>query len=55
MVIRGQGWRRDAEGWGNDLYRPAGSLTRAVTVTAIPYYAWGNRAPREMLVWLREA
>jgi len=55
VVIRGQGWRRDPAAWGGDLYRPAGSLTKAMTVTAIPYYAWANRALGEMLVWLREA
>ena len=50
-----QGWRRDAARWGSALYRPVGAPTRAMTVTAIPYYAWANRAPGEMLVWLREA
>jgi DUF1680 family protein len=55
VVIRGRGWRRDATAWGGDLYRPAGSSTQATTVTAIPYYAWANRAPGEMLVWMREA
>jgi DUF1680 family protein len=55
VVLRGQGWRRDAARWGSALYRPVGAPTRAMTVTAIPYYAWANRAPGEMLVWLREA
>lgn len=24
-------------------------------ITAIPYYAWDNRAPGEMWVWLQDA
>jgi DUF1680 family protein len=35
---------------GDDL-KPA---TRRVTFTAVPYYAWANRAPGEMIVWLAE-
>ena len=34
------------------LYGPAAS--QAVTLTAIPYFAWDNRAPGEMLVWMPE-
>jgi len=54
VVIRGQGRRRDITAWRGHLYRPAGSATRSLTVTAIPYYAWANRGPGEMLVWIRE-
>jgi DUF1680 family protein len=25
-----------------------------VQIRAVPYFAWDNRAPGEMLVWLRE-
>jgi uncharacterized protein len=32
---------------------PAESPTGRVTLTAIPYYAWGNREPGAMRVWLR--
>jgi uncharacterized protein len=42
------------EGWQNGLYRtdpPAATQTR---LTAIPYFAWDNREPGEMLVWLRD-
>jgi DUF1680 family protein len=46
------------EGWGEHLYRgvhpradrPQGST---VKLTAIPYYAWANRDPGPMRVWLR--
>ena len=55
MVLRGEGWVRAAG--DESLYRAAstngeaGELT-SVSVTAIPYYAWANREPGPMLVWL---
>ncbi|ELY86041.1 beta-L-arabinofuranosidase domain-containing protein [Natrialba taiwanensis] len=43
------------EGWDGQLYRPAAEPTRSrESVTAIPYYAWDNRAPGELRVWLRK-
>jgi len=43
--------------WRDRLYRPARPApavdpTRAVTLAAVPYFAWGNRAPGGMRVWL---
>lgn len=45
-------------GWAGRLYRtaqprPAGPAGRAVPLTAVPYYAWANRRPGPMQVWLR--
>jgi DUF1680 family protein len=45
-------------GWEDRLYRtarprPARTEGRTVEVTAIPYYAWANREPGPMRVWLR--
>ncbi|MCB8883109.1 glycoside hydrolase family 127 protein [Acidisoma cellulosilytica] len=37
-----------------DLYTTNAKDAAPVTVRAIPYYAWDNRMPGEMLVWLRE-
>jgi DUF1680 family protein len=37
---------------GGALYRTADA--RTVTMTAIPYFAWDNREPGEMLVWMPE-
>lgn len=45
-----------AAGWSEQLYRtarPAAAAEEAVDVTAIPYYAWANRAPGRMQVWLK--
>lgn len=49
---------RPDEGWEGRLYREARPRTgepRRPTagVTAVPYYAWANREPGRMLVWLR--
>jgi uncharacterized protein len=46
------------EGWGERLYRRVRPRTdepqnSVVEVTAIPYYAWANRDPGPMRVWLR--
>jgi DUF1680 family protein len=46
------------DGWENRLYRTGqprerDAQTRATTVTAVPYYAWANREPGTMEVWLR--
>jgi len=35
-------------------WRPERPATRPVTLTAIPYYAWNNRGPCAMTVWLQE-
>jgi DUF1680 family protein len=43
---------REAQ-WNDQLYRPLGvrSLER-LPITLIPYYAWANRGPCEMTVWM---
>lgn len=54
VVIEGQGLRRDASRWDNDLYRPVGAPTAPAPLCAIPYCAWANRGVGEMSVWIRE-
>lgn len=41
----------DDSAWGNRLYRPLAPRQRA-TFRAIPYYAWHNRQPCPMRVWM---
>lgn len=53
-LLRGQAARLSADGWGGTLYRTEVSPPDSVAITAIPYFAWGNRTPGEMRVWLRE-
>jgi DUF1680 family protein len=39
--------------WSDRLYRPLGTERRKqITARFIPYYAWSNRGPSEMSVWL---
>ena len=45
---------RDLRNGDGELYRSTPPDRRAVEVRAVPYYAWANRDPGEMLVWLRE-
>ncbi len=53
-VITGKAVRRRTSDWNRELYRPSQSRTETVKFTAVPYYAWANRAEGEMLVWMHE-
>lgn len=53
-IIRGIGLRSDSASWRGSLYSPAECERRETPIKAVPYYAWGNREPGEMLVWIRE-
>jgi len=55
VVLEGQSTIPDTAAWGDGLYRPADrSTTKRVPLRAIPYYAWANRAPGAMTVWMPE-
>lgn len=43
-----------AENWETGLYRTDPPKVDETKITAVPYFAWDNREPGEMLVWLRE-
>jgi DUF1680 family protein len=55
-VVRGSGFRIDRSAWAGVLYRPlrgeAASPKQPVELTAVPVYAWANRGPGAMKVWL---
>lgn len=53
VVIKAEAERIVQSSW-NSLYRPADEQTTPVEITAVPYYAWCNRQPGEMLVWINE-
>ena len=44
--------------WDQSLYREKETISsqqkKKITLTAIPYFAWGNRNTGQMLVWLKE-
>jgi DUF1680 family protein len=52
VVLRGTGAALDVAGWEDKLYQPEPPASRPVSITAIPYYAWGNREAGPMRVWI---
>lgn len=54
VVIEGEGIREIGDSWGDTLYQPVQKQSAPVSVKAIPYFAWCNREPGEMVVWIRE-
>jgi DUF1680 family protein len=59
VVVRAPGFRVDESAWGSRLYRPfrAGAAPgrEHAELTAIPYFAWANRGPGAMRVWIPQA
>jgi hypothetical protein len=53
-MITGAAKRRRLDEWRNQLYRTDASAFENISFQAIPYFAWDNRAPGEMLVWVRD-
>jgi hypothetical protein len=51
-VVTGQAFRRGGPDWDDQLYRPLASRPVPTSITAVPYFAWDNREPGEMLVWI---
>jgi DUF1680 family protein len=43
------------ENWDSGLYRTDPPAVSETKITAVPYFAWDNREPGEMLVWLRSS
>jgi uncharacterized protein len=54
VSITGEAERLDQSNWNRELYRPVEDSTTKVQLKAIPYYAWCNREPGEMIVWVNE-
>ena len=52
IALETEAYLRDEARWDGQLYRPAATVKKTVTVRLIPYYAWGNRGHGEMTVWL---
>jgi DUF1680 family protein len=59
VILQTTGYLSDRSGWQDKkLYHPLGSgskkksLGRKLKLTAIPYYAWGNRGLKSMRVWI---
>ena len=54
-VITGSSVAVDDAGWQGVLYGTREPRTKPCKIMAIPYYAWANRGPAQMAVWIREA
>jgi hypothetical protein len=52
-ILRGKGTVVDESGWENVLYRNKQPSSKSIDITAIPYYAWDNREPGQMRIWIR--
>jgi len=52
-VLRGTASLVDDSGWTARLYRHEPPSSQPMDIMAIPYYAWNNREPGEMRVWIR--
>ncbi|MFT3786309.1 MAG: glycoside hydrolase family 127 protein [Tepidisphaeraceae bacterium] len=52
IVATGQ---REPAGKGEPLYRLTRAKSKPTKLKFIPYYAWANRGPGEMSVWVRES
>lgn len=51
-VLRGPAKVIEEDGGGGALYRSRAPRAVSVEILAVPYYAWDNRGPGEMRVWL---
>ena len=54
VTLSGTAARDEQEDW-TGLYRAAPSRQVDTTIVAVPYYAWDNRDPGPMAVWIRES
>jgi hypothetical protein len=52
MIVTGEALAAETSDWDGTLYRSKGANLKPCLLTAIPYYAWDNRQPGPMRVWL---
>lgn len=57
VVVRASGVLPDLNCWHGRLYRPvennaSSATSQPTSITAIPYFAWGNRGATTMRVWI---
>jgi DUF1680 family protein len=53
VLLEGQAYRGLPEPGDGSLYRAGFGREVTVPIRLIPYYAWANRGPGDMLVWVR--
>jgi DUF1680 family protein len=52
-ILRGAATVMDESDWTGKLYRRTRPSSQPIEIKAIPYYAWSNREPGEMRVWIQ--
>lgn len=52
MGLEGSAQLMNGGNWTKTLYREVSKADTPVKIRLIPYYAWGNRGPAEMTVWM---
>lgn len=55
LTLECKGYRLDAGGWRNRLYRPFSEEKKPAVLAAVPYCFWNNRGCGEMSVWIRHS
>ena len=55
VTLAAEAERDGAADWNGTLYRAEPPVTARAALKAVPYFAWDNREPGDMLVWLRDA
>ncbi len=59
MQVATAGYAQNMDAWSEQIYRRADAAQtdarRGVTLRAVPYYAWANRGPNAMRVWIPAA
>ena len=55
VLVKVDGAVADVAAWGSSLYAPVGQASPSLSrtqLTAVPYYAWANRGPGAMRVFI---
>ena len=54
VMVQASGYQVDTETWSDHLYRPFGQTDShsPLELLAVPYFAWANREPGSMQVWI---
>ena len=54
VKITGKAVLLESESWGDTLYQSSAPEEKMIELVAVPYYAWDNREPGPMRVWIPE-
>ncbi len=54
VTLYGEAEKVDESEWNGVLYDTNDRVVNPIQLKAVPYYAWCNREPGEMVVWINE-